>query len=146
MIAEIYGYISAISAKSVTSSLQWAGCDVLWWKMRVFSDCVLIKYQHGGFTRERRNISQRVTDDHSRAFRLCSSICWLQWKTATVVDWDTQSLHFFMLNLIIYLNPFDLPTRDVRGEAFSSGAGQGQKSAGRGGPKVKIRGAGQKNT
>ena len=39
-----------------------------------------------------------------------------------------------------------LHTRDVRGGAFSSGAGQGQKSAGRGGPKVKIRGAGQKNT
>ena len=40
---------------------------------------------------------------------------------------------------------FDQHSRDVRGGAFSSGAGRGQKSAVRDGAKVKIRGAGQKN-
>ena len=43
--------LCSISAKKIVASGP-GRLGVLWWKMRVFSDCVLIKY-HNGFTRER---------------------------------------------------------------------------------------------
>ena len=58
--------------------------------MRVFSDCVLIKYhtQGGGVhKREKEMVSQKVTDDHSRASDCAvTAMSLLQCKTAVNFD------------------------------------------------------------
>ena len=56
-----------------------------------------------------------------------------------------ENLRKAKIQKISHKNNNNVENRDVRGGAFSSGAGRGEDKNPRGGAKVKIRGAGQKN-